>query len=186
MQLPFMLILAIIYVAVNDDKDYPLSTIFATYDNVRGSIGILFLTLCRTTFWYNVLLLVINLLIPIYPLDGVRIYAAVLKMWGMSLKSTAMFVSIAGLIISCSLFGYGVFKLFSKSYSSGLSEIAGGTFGLVNSKMLFDSVKAGVLDRDPIFGRPCYERENESVEMPTLPSTNSDGGEDTVPVSELV
>lgn len=179
-QIPFMCILAAIYLILQTEKTGPFVDFYATYENVSGTIGLLFLTLCRTTFWYNVLLLSINLLVPIYPLDGLRIYAATLKIMGINLTTTAKFVSIGGMIFSVSLFGFGVFKLFHTSYIGGMSEVLAGGLGFTNSKILFDLVKAGRLKEDPIFGRRCYEQStNESVEMA---STSNN----TLPTSEMV
>lgn len=186
MQLPLIGVLAILYLALKSNEMDPFTEFFASYASVSGGMGMFFITLCRTTFWYNVFLLSINLLIPIYPLDGLRIYVAIFKLSGMNLTKSANIAAFGGGLASLIILGYGVFKFFSKTYVGGLSEIVAGGLGFANSKNLYDLVKEGRLKDDPVLGRSCYEQSNGGVEMSSSSRTSA-GSQSLAPTSsELV
>ena len=153
MQIPLMIILVTLYETLRHDDMSPVGSIYVVYRDITGDISRLFLALCMGTFWFNTIVCFLNLLIPIYPLDGVRIYAAVLKKLGASLTKTAKIISYFGMFISIFSFSLGVFFMFFfEAYGGGLFEMALGAFGFASSKDLYDKVKAGRLRDDKIFG----------------------------------
>lgn len=164
MQIPLMIILAVTYVSLRPEDMSPLSAVFASYNDITGDFSRLLLILCMTTFWYNMFIFMFNVFIPIHPLDGVRIYAAVLKFFGASLTKTAKIVSFTGMFLSACTFILAIVELlFFEVYGGGIFELALGAFGLASSKALYDRIKAGRLKEDGVFGRACYESEMDST-----------------------
>lgn len=166
MQIPLIITLAIIYVVCQSDDMRPLSARYAYNDEASSTIGVLLLSVVRLTFWYNIFVSVINTIVPIYPLDSVRIWASVLKIFGASLIKSAKTVSISGMVAGASLGVFGLVKMFHHHYVGGIAEFVLGAFGFAGSKALFDTIKAGRLKDDPIFGRACYDQgDDQDVEM---------------------
>lgn len=179
LQIPLMIILGILYASLRTEDMSALSDIFASYDDITIGFGKILLTLCMETFWYTLFIIGLNLVIPVYPFDGVRIWAAVIKNMGASLTKTAKIISIAGILISSCTFIFGIIEmLFYEIFGLAIFELIFGVLGLVSSKNLYDNIKAGRLRDDPIFGRACYANENESVEMS---STGNGSASDAIP-----
>lgn len=135
-----------------------------------GFLGILS-TACRVAFCWNGILFLMNLLIPVHPLDGIRVWAGLLRSMGVRLTNTAKIVSFAGMAVSLSLFLYGCVRIFDRRVESGISEILLGGLGFTSSKILYDMVRAGRLSEDPVFGRPCYV-ESSTVEITSSSNVN--------------
>lgn len=187
LQIPLMVILAILYVSLKTNDMTPFSHIFASYtDIINAGMGEFFLAICLETFWYNVFVISLNLLVPIYPFDAVRIWAALLRKRGTSLTKTAKIISYVGMFLSGCLFIFGVVEiLFYEIFRLGLFELTLGASGLLSAKYLDDKINAGLLNTDPVFGRACYESAENSFEMNTT-STNveviSNGNKNAVPI----
>lgn len=193
MQIPLMIIFVTLYETLKYDDMSALGSIYLVLKDISGDISRLFIAVCMATFWYNVVIFLLNVFIPIYPLDGVRLYAAGLKALGASLTKTAKIISYCGMFISICGFILGVVQMFFyHAYGGGLFELALGAFGLANSKELYDKIKAGRLREDKIFGRSCYEQESETnemnngVELETSSNTHTPVPLNTTEVSEIL
>ncbi len=166
MQIPLMVILAILYLALKTPDMPPFQTFYISKYDVESEIGFLFLALCRITFWYNFFIFGINLIVPISPMDGLRIWAACLRTFGLSVNKTAKALAYLGILLSLIVFIYGVFILFDFRYYGGITEMFLGAYGFASSKALNDLVATDRLGLDPIFGRPLYiDTDSNSVEM---------------------
>jgi len=175
MQIPLMIILAIIYLALMTPETPPFQMFYISQMDIENSIGSIFLGLCRVSFWYNFFIFGINLIVPISPLDGLRIWAACLRILGMSVTWTAKFLAYFGMLISFAVFLFGVFILFDLSHYGGITEMFLGAFGFASSKALRDLARTDLLSLDPIFGRSWYaSEESRGVEMSGTSSNNND------------
>ena len=173
--LPMAGLFALLYVLLKGKDMVGLAsrTVFIA-DLNTGFVG-MFLTACRIACWWNLWLCALHLVLPIYPLDGIRVWAGVLRSRGMSLTKSAKVTSVGGMGLSLVIFVYGVVKLFDSRIEGGITEILLGGFGFATSKILYDFVKTGRLSEDPIFGRSCYSENGSSVEIPTTGSTGEQG-----------
>lgn len=149
----------------------------------------IFAMVCRNAVAWNAVLFAIHLLIPIYPLDGIRIWAGLLRSANVSLERTAKLIAYAGMGISIFFFIYGAIVLVSSSYGLGLSQVLIGGFGFSSSKVLYDLVEAGRLTSDPVFGRSCYaddRTDDTSVGIEATSSTPSSAPIDNAETSEII
>lgn len=160
LQIPFMMLLAILYQILKTKDMSSFSSIFVSYEDITIGIGYMFISTFLETFWYNMLVILLNIFVPIFPFDSTRIWVAILKKCGASLTKSAKIISIVGILISGLCFIIGILELlFIKVFGFGLFEFLFGAFGLFNSKFLYDNVKAGRLNDDPIFCRACYAQD---------------------------
>lgn len=163
--LPIAGIFALIYTLIKEDGMQPLTSMkILLYDLESGFNGI-FSTGCRTMFAFNMILFALHLLLPIYPLDAVRVWAGVLR-GRMSLSTTAKIISLVGFLLSLAFFVFGCVKLFDRKIPGGVGEVLLGGFGMSSSKILYDLNKTGRLAEDPVFGRACYAEPRASIEVP--------------------
>lgn len=169
-------VFAILYIVMKTSGMPPLTSMTVYLNHLEsGFIGI-FSTACRVASCWNAILFIIHLLIPVYPLDGIRIWAGLMRTMGVRLTNTARIVSFAGMLITLALFLYGCVKIFDRRVESGITEILLGGLGFASSKILHDMVRAGRLSEDPVFGRPCYLESSgntSSVEIPTATAVGS-------------
>jgi len=143
-----------------------VSSLFQTtvYEiEIMSGFGAALVTACRTAFWWNLYFIFIHTVVPIYPFDGLRIVAGVLKLFNASMSTTwvARACSICGMILSAVYFIWGIVRIlpFTK-FKGGIFEIFAGAFGFVNSKLLYDCAKNDTLSQDPVFGRPCFQSDD--------------------------
>mmetsp|Transcript_1585 Transcript_1585/g.2893 ORF Transcript_1585/g.2893 Transcript_1585/m.2893 type:complete len:320 (-) Transcript_1585:2771-3730(-) len=165
-------VLAILYIVMKTSTMPPLTSMTVYLDHLESGFMGIISTACRVSFSWNVLLFFLHLIIPVFPLDGIRIWAGLMRIMGIRLTTTAKIISFAGMLVSLALFIYGCVKIFDRRIENGLTEILLGGLGLASSKLLYDMTRAGRLSEDPVFGRPCYLESSgsmttSSVEIPT-------------------
>jgi Zn-dependent protease len=171
--LPLAAIYAIVYTVVKKDGMDGLNSLTIHIEEMKKGFMYIFGTVCRVSFGWNVILFVGHILVPIYPLDGVRIWAGILRSMNVSLAKSAKIISVAGMLSSLIVFLYGCFTVFNIEVEGGVTEILLGGFGLTSSKILYDLVKLGRLTEDPVFGRACYVEHGNSVEIPSTDSNST-------------
>jgi hypothetical protein len=66
------------------------------------------------------------MIIPIYPLDGIRIWTGLLRSAGVSLTKTAHVVAFAGMAVSFTFFVYGCVGLILNDVVGGVTEFSTG------------------------------------------------------------
>lgn len=116
-----------------------------------------FQVLAGEAVWLNVILFCFNLLIPAYPLDGGRVFAAALMLkLGVEPLKAAFVTAMTGVVISLAMVAYSFVTIFTGGGGFSLY------FGLVGIYVFFESydlknaVKREDLKDHPIFGRECY------------------------------
>jgi Zn-dependent protease len=164
--LPLVAISAIIFTLIKEDGMTGLEkSSFSVGELEKGLIYVL-ATICRVAFWWNIMLISIHFLLPIYPLDGVRIWAGAMRSMRVSLVKSALIISVTGLTLSIGLFSYGCVMLFKGTLTSGVgvAELLLGGFGAISSKILYDLFSQGRLKEDPVFGREWYANSCDPVQ----------------------
>lgn len=114
--------------------------------------------ICAASFWLNISLLVFNLFLPAYPLDGGRIFTDLMLICGVP-KYTAAWVTIG----VASVIGVGIVVRGFIIGTSGFMIIFVGLWMLFSTYQLFKFVQANALDKHPMFN---FDQEREE-----LPST---------------
>eukprot|EP00979_Chaetoceros_neogracilis_P007234 scaffold1521_cov271-Chaetoceros_neogracile.AAC.42 len=162
-------VFAIFYIILRTDDMPPLLTFSERFvDLESGFLGIIS-TACRISFCWNLFLFVVHMIIPIYPLDGIRIWTGLLRSAGVSLTKTAHVVAFAGMAVSFTFFIYGCVGLI-------LNDVVGGVTEFSTGVLVGDMNRAGQLSQDPIFGRSCYAEPGNTQEMPhveAMPSASA-------------
>jgi hypothetical protein len=179
-------VFAILYIVMKTSGMPPLTSMKVYLDHLEsGFIGVIS-TACRVSFCWNGILFLLHLFIPVYPLEGIRIWAGLMRSMGVRLTTTARIVSFAGMFVSLALFLYGCVKIFDRRVESGITEILLGGLGFTSSKILYDMIRAGRLSEDPVFGRPCYLESSgnmtTSVEIPTATAVAESSSDNHGPV----
>lgn len=178
-------VFAILYIVMKSSGMPPLTSMKVYLDHLEsGFIGVIS-TACRVAFCWNGILFLLHLFIPVYPLEGIRIWAGLMRTMGVRLTTTARIVSFAGMSVSLALFLYGCVKIFDRRVESGITEILLGGLGFASSKILYDMIRAGRLSEDPVFGRPCYLEISgniTSVEIPTATAVAESSSDNHGPV----
>jgi len=99
-----------------------------------------------------------NLLIPAYPLDGGRIYAAFLILCAkLQPLKAAKVTAITAILISTGMVLYAFIGYFTGMGGSGLLLGVVGLFIWNNSYELWKAASNDELNEHPIFGRKCYQ-----------------------------
>jgi len=154
--LPIILILAGIYALLTngDMSDFAVSSNLTIERSLTGfSIGIV-----QQLFKLNVLIIMSNLIIPAFPLDGGRIVGALLMMCGMSLSSAATVTASAGIIMSLAAFAYGFYLFFIFGSFGAMFELVVGIYLVYSSTNQLIRSVSKTLSTDLIFGGPCYQK----------------------------
>ncbi len=175
----------------NETGVWPPYALHLTTMSSRGAAGF-FQVLAGEAVWLNILLFCFNLLIPAYPLDGGRVFAAglMLKLKVEPLKA-AFVTAWSGLVIASAMVAYAIVSIFTGGMVFGIY------FGLVGIWVLFQSyelkcdVKAGDLKNHPIFGRECYQSSSGQTGSSAAAAAPSNGddlemAEDNIPAEEGV
>ncbi|GFH60474.1 hypothetical protein CTEN210_16950 [Chaetoceros tenuissimus] len=164
-------IFAVLYIMLKADDMPSLLSYKVYYADIESGLRGLFASASRIAFSWNLMLLVVHLLVPVYPMDAVRIWAGLLRRSGKSLADTAKFTAYAGILICSGIFIYGWVGLFmDATFMGGITEnsayIVLGGFGALVSWNLVQTVNADRINLDKVFGRGCYAITGSGVEMP--------------------
>ncbi|KAL3781314.1 hypothetical protein ACHAWO_002080 [Cyclotella atomus] len=136
---------------------------------ISSSAAVFIGALASEAFYFNLMLFCFNLLIPAYPLDGGRIYAASLILYAKLQPMTAAKVTAAtAILLSLGMVLYAFIGYFTDMGGSGLLLGVVGLFIFSNSYDLWKAAKNNDLDGHPIFGRRCYQSggDAEAQEVP--------------------
>mmetsp|Transcript_44963 Transcript_44963/g.66166 ORF Transcript_44963/g.66166 Transcript_44963/m.66166 type:complete len:308 (+) Transcript_44963:210-1133(+) len=156
--LPQMLFWLALYVFTSGGDFVYFRNMFYISSLHDGAIGF-FSTLFAQGFFLNVELLVFNLLIPAYPLDGGRCMASILIMCGVEIKRAAMATSFTAIVISSVLAVWGAVSTFVYDNTGGIFLVFVGLYIFAASKLLLDLARQDRLQEHPLFGRACYRQQ---------------------------
>jgi len=135
-----------------------------------GSTGF-FSAICASSFYFNAYLMVFNLFVPAYPLDGGRCLACILILCGIEVEKAALLTAISAIILGV-LFGIiGLAMVFFYGQTSGLFMLLIVAFILESSIRLYKLVKEGRVLEHPLFGRECYQNQGSNGDSAVLRST---------------
>lgn len=173
-------IFAILYVIFKAEDMPSLFDFTVFYSDLGSGFNGIVMTACRVSFCWNVFLLCVHIFVPVFPLDGIRIWVGLMMSAGFGMNKTANIVAIAGMAFSFGFFVYGCVGIFFDTFAGGVTEFSTGVllggFGILTSKVLFDLNRAGRLSEHPIFGRSCYAVNGvSSVEVPSTANGTMSG-----------
>uniref|UniRef100_A0A7S2ER85 Peptidase M50 domain-containing protein n=1 Tax=Trieres chinensis TaxID=1514140 RepID=A0A7S2ER85_TRICV len=133
---------------------------------VSGGINGFFTVLSAHSFWLNVDLMVFNLFIPAYPLDGGRCMAAGLIMYGFGAQKAAQMTSITSMIIAAMMAFWGLVSFIHQNHPAGLFAACVGFYVFSSGSRLYNLATTGRLRDHPLFGRPGFEDQDEANYVP--------------------
>mmetsp|Transcript_14465 Transcript_14465/g.20395 ORF Transcript_14465/g.20395 Transcript_14465/m.20395 type:complete len:313 (+) Transcript_14465:249-1187(+) len=141
---------------------------FNRYINIselqNGGTDVFFRIVSAQSIFLNIGLVVFNLCIPAYPLDGGRCLAALLVMCGVRVPKAAYGTSILAMLLAIAMGSYGAAEYISKDSPNALFLVLICIFIFLNSYQLFKMTRAGRVYQHPLFSRPCY-RETEQQQQ---------------------
>lgn len=154
--------LAILAIAVSGDfSNFTLGVVSSNQLN-RGVFG--FITaLAGQSIVLNIALMIFNLFIPAYPLDGGRVLASTLLINGVPAIKAALITSVTAIVIALALCIYGIYSFFANDNPNGLFTIFIAIFIFNSSYKLFILAKSGNISEHPLFGRECYSNSNIEI-----------------------
>eukprot|EP00592_Proboscia_alata_P009246 CAMPEP_0194351886 /NCGR_PEP_ID=MMETSP0174-20130528/262_1 /TAXON_ID=216777 /ORGANISM="Proboscia alata, Strain PI-D3" /LENGTH=285 /DNA_ID=CAMNT_0039119617 /DNA_START=46 /DNA_END=903 /DNA_ORIENTATION=+ len=109
----------------------------------------------------NVLIILSNLIIPTFPLDGGRIMGALFMKCGMATSTAAKITSSIGVLMSLAGTAYGCYLFFFLGSFGALFELVVGIYLVYTSTNTLIRSATGTLSDDPIFGGPCYVKKED-------------------------
>lgn len=106
-------------------------------------------------FISNIVILLANVIMPTYPLDGGRLLASFLIMIGCSTVKAAKILGIWTMLVSVGLIIFGAYLLFTDEYN-GIFLMVIGALNFSGGSNLNKMANEGRINEDPLFGRPCF------------------------------
>ena len=127
-----------------------------TFTQLHSGPGVYTAAVAMQAIVLNITLMIFNLFIPAYPLDGGRVLASTLLMKGVPPVKAAWITSITAMVISGILGIVGLVLYFGKNDSNGMFQIFIAIFIFGSSYQLFTLARSGNVASHPLFGRECY------------------------------
>jgi Zn-dependent protease len=126
--------------------------------------------LAAQSFFLNLVLMIFNLFIPAYPLDGGRCLAAGLIMCGMNVVTAAMTTAVVGMIIAALMACWGIVEFFMGSPTGVFTAAIGFWIGWTSYELFkLTRPASGMygepidnLKTHPVFGQECYQNRGHS------------------------
>jgi hypothetical protein len=124
------------------------------FDN--GGVKLFFAKLGQQAFVLNMMIFLLNMFIPAYPMDCVKALAAILVHFGLPLLTTAYTVAIIGLVLGFICFVFALNFLINETGNWFLFLMVS-LFVLYTSGSLLYMAKMGTYRSHPIFEPECFE-----------------------------
>jgi hypothetical protein len=128
------------------------------YELKGGGPGPFFKVLSMQSVELNLILIIFNLFVPAYPLDGGRCLAALLVHYGVAVVKAAVITAVTAIIAAVVLVIYGFYTLVAQGRGTGFFFILVAIFIIISSVNLFRMAKTGRVYEHPLFDRPCYRQ----------------------------
>jgi len=127
-------------------------------DSIADAPVIFFWNLALYALRLNILVLLANVIIPVFPFDAGRILGDLLMMIGLSISTAAKTTAAFGVAVSVLIL---VLAFYSESEYVPIIDILLAAVIMAMSVSLFFKAHNGRLKQDIIFGRPCYYGSND-------------------------
>lgn len=121
-----------------------------------GSFGAFVLQLFGQAVFLNLVLLVLNLLIPAHPLNGAKLMSSLMVHFNFSIPFVAKVTAISGLCVGGTMFVYGLYDFFGPRGSYGVMLAIIGGFTLNSGWALWRLYTSGHINEHPLFSRQCH------------------------------
>jgi hypothetical protein len=116
----------------------------------------------------NISIMLLNLLIPAYPLPGGRIFADILLVAGVPANTAAKIMVVVGLVIGIGLVIVGAFRIWL-----GLTGVIVGVFILFSTYQLWRSLEQNQVEQHPLY---VNGKEGQGTSMYTYNVNNGQRG----------
>jgi Zn-dependent protease len=143
------------------------------YYLLHGSAADWFAYLFLGAFYLNLSLLLFNLLIPAYPLDGGQIFASILLMRGVPPETAGRITAVTAIVISSILFIIGVVTLFTGQNPFSVLNILVAMWILHSSYELYKLVGDDRVTEHPLFNSDIVSSGSPSA--PQFPAPGATG-----------
>jgi len=120
-----------------------------------------FRILSQQAFWTNLFIFAFNLFVPAYPLDGGRALVSLLFLRGMRMEKIASIASWFSMVIGGGLLIFGLYSFIWLHSPNGIFMAIVSAYILQSSVLLYSMKRDGRLKEHPMFGRACYEEQEE-------------------------
>lgn len=185
--LPMMGFWALLYTLENGSSKG--LTDYKVYVDTLATLGGMTETLFRRAFWLNLEILVLNVIFPIYPLDGIRILGSFFVVVGCTIQKAAKLTATFGLLLSVAFVIVGIVELFQPGTDeTAIIYMLLGALGIVSSNILFSYARTDRLSSHPVFGKDCYKDHFNTPTDTVLPNTeraeSPRNNDDSAPNSE--
>ena len=130
--------------------------------------------MAKRTLDINIMIFVLNLIIPAYPLDAARMVAAMCVHCGMTIEKAGYVLVVIGAVLGFVCLMLGIFSLINGG-GYGLFYLLIGVFVLWTSWSLYSMIKNGSIGTHPIFQPDCYHNDNGAprARVSTRPRPNN-------------
>ena len=104
----------------------------------------------------NIMVFIINLLLPAYPMDAANMVAALAVHFGMSVEGAGMLLVVLGVVLGIIALVFGIINMINGG-AAGLFMIFIAVFVFYTSWTLWRQIQAGQIHLHPIFKADCYK-----------------------------
>ena len=131
--------------------------------------------LAAQALYLNIMLFCFNLFVPAYPLDGGRVYASCLMLYGkLKPDAAAKCTALTAMLIAGGMVIYSIIGFFTPVATSSLLIGLIGIFVFYQSYELWILIKNNGLATHQIFGRDCYKQTTSTTGGEEVPATTDE------------
>jgi hypothetical protein len=156
MHIPQIVVWLVIVAIVAPDGVSYVNREFDINEFENGGVKLFFAKLGQQAFVLNMMIFIMNMFIPAYPMDCVKALAAILVHFGLPLLTTAYTVAIIGLVLGFVCFIFALNAMFNKT-GNGFTFLMVSLFVLYTSGSLLYMAKMGTYRSHPIFEPECFD-----------------------------
>eukprot|EP00526_Cylindrotheca_closterium_P009968 CAMPEP_0113605044 /NCGR_PEP_ID=MMETSP0017_2-20120614/2116_1 /TAXON_ID=2856 /ORGANISM="Cylindrotheca closterium" /LENGTH=402 /DNA_ID=CAMNT_0000513505 /DNA_START=94 /DNA_END=1302 /DNA_ORIENTATION=- /assembly_acc=CAM_ASM_000147 len=149
---------------------------FDAFDN--GGADDFFAELGKQMLNFNLVIFILNLFIPVYPLDAARMMASLLVQCGLSTDRSCLALIIFGALLGLGCFIYGIMGIVNSS-NDAITYLLAGIFVLYTIYGLFQYYNRRKVTSHPLFDADCYRERRTYVGGSNGVSRNYTGGRAT-------